>query len=110
VGLEDYSLEEISHAFRCWLKDEKKMPVPGNITPLCRDYRKRKALNSTPYVPAIPLPKSRVNVKPWYGKSWAEIEKNHMRELEQHMIELTALKGKDKASEYLSYLRNGVRV
>lgn len=48
----------------------------------------------------------RANVVPWYGKTWSEInDQGYMPQLEQHLIELTKQKGKQRAEEYVKYLK-----
>ena len=44
----------------------------------------------------------------WYGLTWKQIEeKGFMSQIENHLIELTELHGKDKAVEYLLFLKKG---
>lgn len=47
----------------------------------------------------------KVGVVPWFGKTWGEIQRDHMPQVEQHLAKLTALKGKDAAANYLYYLK-----
>ena len=47
----------------------------------------------------------RANVVPWYGKTWHDIKAHYMPALEQHLIDLTAAKGKERAADYLKYLQ-----
>ena len=45
---------------------------------------------------------------PWYGLSWKLIEeKGFMSQIENHLVKLTKMHGKNKATEYLKYLKNG---
>ena len=42
----------------------------------------------------------------WYGLTWKQIEeRGFMSQIENHLIELTKLRGKEKAVEYLRYLK-----
>lgn len=106
VGLEDYSLPAIDYSFRRWLKECKKMPIPADIGDLARGREKYLREMAEPAVNAAPRIEQRANVVPWYGKSWAEIQANYMPQLEQHLIELTAAKGKERAEDYVKYLKN----
>lgn len=103
VGLEDYSLPAIDYAFRRWLKECNKMPYPSDIGNLARARQKhlREMQEPTP-MKAQP---QKVGVVPWHGKSWQEIKAGYMPQLEQHLIELEAEKGKDRADQYLNYLK-----
>lgn len=108
VGLEDHLIDDIAYAFRHWLKVNTKMPLPADIGAIASEQVKFKRDVTKPYTrPALPAPENR-NKVPWAGKTWAEIERHHMGQLEQHLVELTALKGKERAAEYLRYLKCGM--
>ena len=106
VGLEDYTQDEISYAFKRWLKEGEKMPLPSQIGGLA--LSKRKQVRDTQGEPLRPAPRTQnVNIVPWYGKTWSEIkDQGYMPQLEQHLIELTAAKGKERAEDYVKYLKN----
>ena len=105
VGLEDYTQDEISYAFKRWLKEGEKMPLPSQIGGLAMSRRKQK--REMQEAPAQQAPRHHnPNVVPWYGKTWSEIkDQGYMPQLEQHLIELTAEKGAEKASDYVKYLK-----
>ena len=42
----------------------------------------------------------------WHGLTWKRIEeKGFLPQIEQHLIKLTGMHGKEKAAEYLLYLK-----
>ena len=42
----------------------------------------------------------------WYGLTWKQIEeKGFFPQIDQHLIKLTGMHGKEKAAEYLRYLK-----
>ncbi len=44
----------------------------------------------------------------WYGLTWKQIEeRGFMSQIENHLIELTKMRGKEKAAEYLLFLQKG---
>lgn len=108
IGLEDYTLDEISYGFRQWLKDSKKMPLPADIVALAKSHRAHVAEMSKPHYPAIPIEKPPAKAVPWCYLSWKQIEEQgFMPQIENHLIELTRQRGKEKADEYLHYLKTG---
>jgi len=47
-------------------------------------------------------------IVPWVGLTWVQIqERGFTPAIEKHLVELTALKGKDAAGEYLKFLKTG---
>lgn len=105
VGLEDYETDEVDYAFRHWLKECPKMPVPSEIGFIASDYRKTK--NRPVHPPAKQAQPRNVRAVPWVGLSWREInEKGLMPQIEKHLAELTRLHGKERAEGYLKYLKS----
>lgn len=103
VGLEDYTQDEITKSFREWLKTQKKMPVPADISELCRQYR---SLSTGSHV--VRRPRAEKSGVPWMGKTWKQIEaEGFIPQIEKHLIELTKEKGRERAAEYLNFLKNG---
>lgn len=82
------------------------MPTPADIhgIALARQTEARK-----PKLVAKALPPKPVeNRVVWCGLSWQEIQdQGFMPQIEQHLVELTKKKGKDKAADYLKFLKNG---
>jgi len=108
VGLEDYTLEEVGRAFRTWLKDFKKMPVPGDISELIREKKRVDARTASYPEQARPAPRQQGKRVPWSGMSWNKIQAEGLvPAIEQHLVELTKIKGKEYAAGYLLYLKNG---
>lgn len=107
AGLSDYDLPEISYAFRHWLKENPKMPVPSEIGFIAREHRKHLAQG--PVKANRPVTQN-VNVVPWCGLTWQQIQdQGFTAKIEQHLVELTRLKGKEHAEGYLRYLKNGIK-
>ena len=48
------------------------------------------------------------NVVPWFGLTWQQIqEQGYMPAIEKHLVELTELRGKERAQGYLLFLQKG---
>ena len=107
VGLEDYSIDEVSYGFREWLKHGKKMPVPADIGDEAMAYRKNTANQHAPKH-AKPLPRQQANRVPWFSMSWKQIqEEGLLSKVEAHLVYLSEVKGSKRAEGYLHYLKTG---
>lgn len=106
--LDTYSMEEITQAFKAWMRSSATMPTPHDILEQAKIIRKeaREAAQSMRAKPAEK--QERTDIVAWSGMSWKEIEsKGFMPQVEQHLIDLTKEKGKGAAADYLHYLKNG---
>lgn len=102
-------MSEIDYAFRQWLKEKKKMPLPADIAEIALQHRKHTKYTASPRT-ALPATAGKpFSPKyPWVGKPWQQIKEDGLLPLvEKHLIELTKSRGVDRAKEYLLYLQNG---
>lgn len=105
VGLDDYDLPEIDYAFRHWLKENSKMPMPSEIGFIARGHRRSLREAARPKHRKSPNVVTR-NCVPWGGLTWKEInEQGFIPQIEAHLVELTKLRGKERAEGYLNYLK-----
>jgi len=112
VALEDIQTEDITHAFKVWLKRSSVMPTPSDIREIAvENARHRAEVMGKESARAAPrTEKSIEQIRkeiPWYGMPWTQIEERYMPELERHLIELTQLRGKEAAEGYLLFLKTG---
>jgi len=104
--LEDVALEDISYAFRAWLKTQPEMPVPSNIRgPALENARSR---NQPKYTPVqLSTPKEREYIVPWAYMTWVQIEKAGMiQDVMDHVEDLRHEKGNLAANNYLKYVKS----
>lgn len=107
LALEDYREDEISYAFRHWLRESSKMPTPAEIVYIA-SQRRKYSHSVADYQPARPAEPVYVRKVDWFGLSWNEIQaKGWMPAVEAHLVDLTLEQGKARSSEYLNYLKNG---
>lgn len=106
VGIEDYDLPEIGYAFRHWLKENEKMPLPSQIGYIAKS-RKRHVAEMQEAAPVRATP-AKSGTVPWFGLTWKQIEEQGIiPQIERHLVELTAQRGREHAEGYLRFLKNG---
>lgn len=102
VGLEDYDISEIGSAFRHWLKENTKMPLPADIVAIAnqeRRWRRSIAANPVDYAPA---PRRKTKTVPWACKRWKQMTEEDKQGLSEHLKNMD----KERALEYCKYLRH----
>lgn len=105
-----YELDEISAAFKHWRKTKTKIPTPAEILEIIRYGRPKKIDYFQPTPEQIEEWNNGKNVdrKPWHGKTWKQIqEQGLMPQVEGWLIELTRIRGKERAEGYLQFLMTG---
>lgn len=106
--LDFYPIEDITAAFKEWMRSKSTMPTPSDILKLTEYASITRRNNSKKYYPAVAVPQRVIEKVPWYGLSWNEIEKQgFIPQIEQHLVELTKKNGKQSAQRYLNYLQTG---
>ena len=83
------------------------MPTPADIYKRVSQYQSDRKWEENRTGPGKSSPRvDKIDVVAWYGLTWKQIEeKGFMPQIEQHLIKLTRMRGKQKAQEYLRYLQ-----
>lgn len=105
VALDDCEIQDITAAFRFWLKNNSTMPTPADIRAIAIDESRARKDRERPLASkALPAPQSKRDVVPWYGWTFAQItaDADMTGKLRAHLETL----GKDRAADYLKYLKN----
>ena len=107
VTLEHSSIHDITDAFKEWMRDESTMPTPSDIYKLISQYESDRRWEKNRTGPGKAAPRvDKISTAEWHGLTWNQInEKGFLPQIEKHLIMLTGLHGKQKAAEYLLYLK-----
>ena len=107
ITLDRCSIHDITDAFKEWMRDESTMPTPSDIYKLVSRYESDREWEKNTVGPGKAAPRvDSPDRIAWYGLTWKQIEeKGFMPQIEQHLIMLTGMHGKEKAVEYMRYLK-----
>lgn len=100
-----FPIDVVTKAFKIYRAENDKIPTVSKILKICHAELNhfREVLCGPRYRPAEPRI---IDTVPWYGLSWRRIqEKGFMPQIEQHLVELTAMHGEERAKGYLHYLQ-----
>lgn len=119
--LEDHTDNDISFAFKEWLKEKSTMPTPSDICSICnaRAKERKEEENHKKYYSAlmigaseytIPKKEGKAPAVSWAGKMWESFTNADKENLMKHMGELMNLKGAEVAKTYWGYLMHFSKV